>query len=64
VRRAPFVRDSDGGVAVDGEGFYIPITRLCERTPGARHELAFTDHAQPYGVTLRLSCTTSECDEL
>jgi hypothetical protein len=62
VRRAPFVQDSDGGVVADGEGFYTPITRTCRSRTGA-HELLFTEHARPpNGVTLRLSCTTSECD--
>jgi hypothetical protein len=59
VRRAPFTRDPDGGILVDGEGFYTAAA-----LQRGRHELVFTEHAQPsYGVTMRFSCSTSECTE-
>jgi hypothetical protein len=66
VRAAPFVENSDGGVVVDGEGFYTPAARWCRKgsTNAEGRILQFTDHAKaPDGVTVRLTCTTSECQE-
>jgi hypothetical protein len=64
VRRAPYAEDSDGRVVVDGEGFYTPpALELNARKSGA-YDVEFTEHAKPpNGVTVRLTCTMSECDE-
>lgn len=66
VRRAPFVQDSmSGEVEVDGEGFYAPLGPCSGGTGGIGRVVSFTGRAKPpHGVTVRLSCTESECEDL